>query len=285
MRPVIEKRKLGIRHVIYGVILVICVISVGIAIYMQFYRDANLKVVFGITTEDEAKQEYIDLKANFLNIFDNKIEIVQNYNGDVKKIREQEELVLVADEVKETTDNYSLDLKIPYFNIDSSITRTYNEQIRDTFAKKADSVVSLKGSDSLIIYNVKYKTYIYNDIISLVIMSELKEGENSQRIIIETYNYNLKENREISIQELLGLKSLNEKDVNDKIKKEIDEAQEQNIRLKEAGYNVNVRDSSAEIYKINNAKQFFIGKDGYLYVLYPYGNDDFTSQMDIVIFK
>lgn len=285
MRPVIEKRKLGIRHVIYCIILVVCVISLGIAIYMQFYRDANLEAVFGITTEDETKQEYTALKANFLNIFDNKIEIVQNYTGDVKKIRDQEELVLVADEVKETTDNYSLDLKIPYFNIDSSITRTYNEQIRDTFAKKADSIVSIKGSDSLIIYNVKYKTYIYNDIISLVIMSELKEGENSQRIIIETYNYNLKENREVSIQELLEIKSLNEKDTNDKIKKEIDESQEQNIRLKEAGYNVNVRDSSAENYKINNAEHFFIGKDGYLYVVYPYGNKEFTSQMDIVIFK
>ena len=28
-----------------------------------------------------------------------------------------------------------------------------------------------------------------------------------------------------------------------------------------------------------------LGKDGYLYIIYPYGNKEFTSQMDIVIFK
>ena len=44
------------------------------------------------------------------------------------------------------------------------------------------------NSSKNIIYNVKYKAYEQNNILSLIILSELKEGESSERIIIQTYN-------------------------------------------------------------------------------------------------
>ena len=51
------------------------------------------------------------------------------------------------------------------------------------------------------------------------------------------------------------------------------------------GYNTNVRDVNADKYKIENAEEFFIGEKGYLYVVYPYGNNEFTSEMDVIIFR
>ena len=39
------------------------------------------------------------------------------------------------------------------------------------------------------------------------------------------------------------------------------------------------------MYKISNAKNFLYGKDGMLYLIYAYGNDEDTSEKDIVIFK
>ena len=51
------------------------------------------------------------------------------------------------------------------------------------------------------------------------------------------------------------------------------------------GYAVNVRDSNCDEYKIENSQNFFIGEKGYLFVVYPYGNKEFTSEMDIIIFR
>ena len=36
MRPVIEKNKFEPRHVAYIIIIVICVIAIGVGVYMQF---------------------------------------------------------------------------------------------------------------------------------------------------------------------------------------------------------------------------------------------------------
>lgn len=39
-----------------------------------------------------------------------------------------------------------------------------------------------------------------------------------------------------------------------------------------------------KIYKIENTSTFFLDKDNYLYIIYAYGNNNFTSEMDIIIF-
>ncbi len=124
-----------------------------------------------------------------------------------------------------------------------------------------------------------------NNILSLVILSELKEGNSSERIIIQTYNYNLEDNEEVSISEILQKKNIDINYANNKIKQEVNSSQEQNIKLAELGYNVSVRDTNSDIYKVENVKEFFISENGYLYVVYAYGNDEFTSEVDVIIFK
>ena len=39
----------------------------------------------------------------------------------------------------------------------------------------------------------------------------------------------------------------------------------------------------AEIYNINNVTEYFIGKDNALYIIYAYGNENNTNEMDVVI--
>lgn len=282
MRPVIEKQKFEIRHLIYILIIIICIIAIGIAVYMQFFKDAKLGVIFGITKEQE-DEEYKNLKENFLNIFDNSLNIVENYTEDIEKIRKEED-ILLANNIQEQKENYTLDLKIPYFNINSNLARKFNQEIKSIFQDKSESIIS-STSDINIIYNVKYKAYINNNILSLVILSELKEGNSSERIIIQTYNYNLKDNKEITINEILQGKNIDINNANNQIKEEINSSQEQNIKLAELGYNVSVRDTNSDVYKIQNAKEFFVGDNGYLYVVYAYGNDEFTSEINVVIFR
>lgn len=283
MRPVVEEPKLGIRHIIYLIIIIICMISIGISVYLQFFQDAKLGVIFGITSAEE-DEEYIRLKENFLTIFNNSIDVVEAYTGDIHKIREEDDIIVLANNTQEQTDHYTLDLKIPYFNIDSDLARQYNQQIRSLFWEKSESVTSSTVDDH-ILYNVRYKAYVNANQLSLVILSELKEGDMSERIILQTYNYNLEQNKEITIEEILKNKNIEIKQANDKIREEIDASQEQNRKLAQLGYNVNVRDIESDTYKIENASEFFVGQNGYLYVVYPYGNNELTSEMDVVIFR
>ena len=44
------------------------------------------------------------------------------------------------------------------------------------------------------------------------------------------------------------------------------------------------RNLESDIYKVKNTENFFLTQDGYVYIVYAYGNTDDTNEMDIVIF-
>ena len=263
--------------------IIVCIIAIGIGVYMQFFKDEKLGVIFGISKEKE-DLELKDLQDNFFNIFTNNIEIINDYQGNVQKIKEDGDLVVLATNTQVQQEKYTMDLKIPYFNIKSDSAINLNQKIKNIFKDKSESVAN-STSDVNIIYNVKYKAYLNNNILSLAILSEFKEGDNNQRIIVLTYNYNLESNCEVSINDLVSNKNIDIKQANQHIKNTVDNSQKENLKLRDLGYPIDVRDSNSEEYKIENAKQFFQGQNGYLYVLYPYGNKEFTSEMDIVIIR
>jgi len=118
--------------------------------------------------------------------------------------------------------------------------------------------------------------------LSVAILSNFKEGDNAQRTIIKTYNYDLKNNKEVKLKDLIALKNLDESKVQEKIKSEISKAQENANKLADLGYNIFSRDVNNSMYKIENTTEYFM-KNGKLYIIYPYGNKNKTSEMDLVI--
>ena len=56
MRPVMEKRGFELRHVVYIIILIVCLIAIGIAVYMQFFKDEKIGLILGITKEQEDEE-------------------------------------------------------------------------------------------------------------------------------------------------------------------------------------------------------------------------------------
>ena len=44
------------------------------------------------------------------------------------------------------------------------------------------------------------------------------------------------------------------------------------------------REYTEEIYSIDKTTEFFIDSERNLYLVYPYGNKDYTSELDLVIF-
>ena len=91
-----------------------------------------------------------------------------------------------------------------------------------------------------------------------MIKSNLKEGSNAQRVIVETYNYDLRNNKEISLEEVLAIEYLDKNDVQNRIDTKIAQEQRQVEDLKELGYNIYNRDTSSEQYKVENSNYFYL---------------------------
>lgn len=270
------------RKLIFLMIIVLCLIAIGIALYYQYYREEKLGIIFGINTKEELKEEeYNELKANFNSIFDNKL--VNNSNGNYKKINENEDYVYCGYSNTEKSDNYTLNVNLPYINLNNNITYKYTTDINNIFKTKTEDIIA-KNLNNNEVFSVSYKAYIVQDILSLVIKAELKEGKNSQRVLIQTYNYNIKENKEETLRDFLDLKGVTESEANKKIKQEIEEKKKQNEQLSELGYNMYVREYDEKIYGISNTTEFFMDEKGNIYIVYPYGNKDYTSEVDLVIF-
>ena len=112
----------------------------------------------------------------------------------------------------------------------------------------------------------------------------MKEGNNPQRVIVQTYNYNLSTNEEVTFNQLLEIKGIKESTFENSVLNKVKESNEQAQTLKNLGYNVYIRDTSSDIYKLENTTNFILGENNYLYVIYPYGNSNYTDEMDVVVF-
>ena len=158
----------------------------------------------------------------------------------------------------------------------------FNTEIKDIFEKKAKSIINSQNNN--VIYTVDYSAYVSNNILSLVVRSTLKEGSNNpQRDIVQTYNYDLTNQKKITIDDMLELKGITKKEANQTIKQEIKTVQQKVEELGKLGYSVYARDYTSDMYSINNVTEFFMGENNVLYIIYAYGNLNNTSEMDVVV--
>ncbi len=266
----------------YIIIGLICIISILIAFYVQFYARIDIGRLLGGETVSQlgnkTEEQAAILKAEFDDIFTNRIE-----NGDGqenKKKDSNQPLVYTKLEKQESQLNhYEVEVYIPYINIDHKIIEKYNQEI-ETFIHKTESILASQNKNT--IYTVEYVANVQNDILSLMIRSNLKEGTSAQRVIIQTYNYDLRNNKEITLQEVLKIENLNEERIQEKIKHDITLEQKKVEDLKNLGYHVYPRDVNSEMYAIEKIKEYYVTNNT-LYIIYAYGNETFTSEMDLII--
>lgn len=262
--------------IIIGIILV-CSIAIAIGIYAQVTNSKITK-----TKEEKIEANYEDLKNNFDTIFTNTVNKegainVENANVNYDELIETKYNV---NEKKET--KYSIAAKIPLFKKETETTKKINQEIFNTFGGKIVDIITNSNTDT--IYNLGYVGYINDNILSLVIKCTLKEGTKAQRTIIQTYNYNIDEDRIVTLDEIMQKRNLDKEKVQNQITQEITKLSKQNASFANQGYNVYVRNPNDDIYKVENTPNFFLGKNKTLYLVYAYGNNDYTSETDLVIF-
>ena len=278
-KKVFKKRDLAI----YITIIAVCIISIVIAFYVQFYARINFGEWIGVQTEErygtKTQEEVENLKAEFEKLFNNQIENEEGQEN--KKIEKGQPLVYTqVEKIENKADSYDINIHIPYLNINNNKIEEYNQEIEDVFVNKMNDV--LESENKNIIYTVDYVANVQYDILSLMIRSNLKEGSSAQRVIIQTYNYDLRNNKEISLEEVLKIENMEQEKLQQEIRNEIKIEQDKVEDLKQLGYNIYNRDSTSDIYSIENSKQFYVTNDT-LYIIYPYGNESFTSEMDLII--
>ena len=275
-----EKEKISKKTItIYIIVAIICIIAIFVVIGVQVLGNDVIDNLFGINKlTKRTEQEEAELKANFENIFNNQIEEKENY--ETKKIDKNQKIVYTSYQKEEKNNGYELNVNIPYINIKNSTVQNFNKEIKDTFEKKSEEI--LQTTDKNNIFTVKYTANIENDILSLIIYSDLKQELSAQRTIIQTFNFNLENNKQLTLDETLNIYDINKNDVQNKINKDIQEEQRKSEELIELGYNVFSRDIKSEIYNIENIKEYFIYNNN-IYIIFAYGNDQMTSEMDLVI--
>ena len=280
-----EKKKQKQLKIFYIVIISICVIAILLAFIIQIVNENNI-----VSKGENNNTEISNLTANeisqnkekFYEIFENKVNYLENNAYKITKINQNEEIVYLGYKNNESKINdYELDVNIPYINIKDETIDQFNTQIKEIFETKAKSVLNTHNNN--IIYTVDYSVYVTNNILSVVIRSTLKEGNNPQRDIVQTYNYDLINHKKCTIEDMLQLKGITKKDAGQKIKDEIKTVQEKVQELAKLGYTVYSRDYTSDIYNVDNVTEYFMGKDKTIYIIYAYGNLNHTSEMDIVV--
>ena len=275
-----ESKKNKRLKIFYIGIISICVIAIILAIVVQIVKtnDASAVAKLPQLTENQKNQH----KDEFEKIFQNKVNYLENNSYKISKLSSDKEIVYIGYQNNESKLNdYDLKVNIPYININNDTIEGFNTQIKDIFEKKAKSIINTQNNN--VIYTVDYSAYISNNVLSLVVRSTLKEGTNPQRDIIQTYNYDLTNQKEYTIDDMLNAKGITKKEANQKIKEEIKQQQEKAEELEKIGYTTYKRDYTSDIYNINNATEYLMGEDNALYIIYAYGNENNTYEMDVVI--
>lgn len=270
--------KKPIRYVMYVVILIICITSICIAI---FNMETKLGKTENIVVGEEEDVEEISTLEKFKRLFDNNVHNMDSADKLVKKIDNQKPIVYESDFSEKQEGKYSIDVHLPTININSEVTNKYNSATQN-FANKVVKMKEQAQTLAYTIYETSFTGFVNNEILSVVILASLKQGDSAQRLFVETYNYNFATGKEVTISDIIENRGLDTTAINKKINSEIRKIQQSSESLVQTGYSVYKRNLQSEIYNIRNTSNFIQGPDGELYVIYAYGNTNNTSELDVV---
>lgn len=275
-----KKQKMPKRmKITYIVLICICALAISVAIGTQILGNDVVDNIFGLNKiTKRTEEEEAALKVNFESLLDNTLLDKGNYT--VQKNNQDKEIIYTEYSKQEKKDNHELDVNLPYINIKNEEVNKFNKEIKNSFEGKAEKVS--QNTDENILYTVKYKASIKENILSLIIYSDLKQSSSAQRVIVQTFNYDLSQNKTLTFEDAINEFKLKKNEIQTKINTDIQNEENKSEELIKLGYNVFSRDTKSDIYKVENISEYFIYNNN-IYVIFAYGNDKMTSEKDIVI--
>lgn len=276
--------------VIYILVGAFCVLAIVAGIYAQFFvkdEDKNNIILPNLNTTPDDQvvgKTAEEIKTQFTALFTNVLNKGEYDTSNIQKIVEQNDIVYSAYDIEDKKDNYEIDIHLPVMNIQGEVPASFNKITQEVFANKASEIMNSQ-STTKILYQIDYVSYINGDILSLIIRATLKEGDNPQRVIVQTYNYNLATMQKVSFEDVLSYRNLVQSEVQTKIQNTVQKAKEEAEILVQSGYTVYNRDLNDSMYQFSNIANYFLGPNGDLYIVFAYGNGHYTAEMDIVLYE
>lgn len=277
-------------YIIYTVISIICVIAIALGVYYEVFIK-NDDIVYtpqntvANNTMDEETDNPEQIREEFNSLFTNTINFQNNRVQNITKTDESKEIVYAAYNIKQEVEGkYNFNLNIPMVNITGEVPQEFNTITQQVFLNKANEI--MENAKEYTIYNIDYIAYINENILSVAIKSSLKEGNGIQRVMVQTYNYNLETGEQVTLNDVLNIKEIKTAQVNKKIEEQVEKASKEAEALSQAlgqiGQTIYKRDLNSAIYITDNVRNFLYGKNGKVYIIYAYGNSSATSEMDII---
>lgn len=265
-----------------------CVLALIAGIYAQFFvgssNNNNIQNPDNSINNEIKPKTQEEIKSQLNSLFTNEI-ISNDYDEtNLQKRDASKGIVYSAYDIQKQEGNYELDVHLPVINIKDSVATDFNKMTQSIFSNKASDILNNKYTEK-VIYSVDYISYVNDNILSLVIKSTLKQGNNPQRVIIQAYNYNLETGEKVQLVDVLAKRNIIQSDCQNKIHEIVTKAQEEAQVLVQSGYTVYNRNLSDSMYQISNISTFFLGKNEELYIIFAYGNQNFTSEMDVVLYE
>lgn len=285
MRRFVSKLTGKNKVIFFVVLFLICVLAICIAIYGQFfykYSDTDpLMLGIRIGTK-KTNEEYAAMKASFDTLFTNDLRTnVEEIK--ISKIDTTQSAVYSYYKIKNEDENYyNVDVKIPAFNINTEAAKDLNGQITERFYNRANTI--MRQASGFTNYTVDYAAFVNNGVVSIVIREKIKEEGKAETVRIATYNYSIPEKKAIDLADLIRLKETSESAVQTAIDTAIKTAADNAEALAQEFGTSLKRNPDDKMYKVANADTYFLTDEGYVYIVYDYGEKQNTNEIDIVIF-
>ena len=269
------------RYCIYALIVAFCIIAIIVGVNAQFFSTKESDEVPEINVSNVVSvNEELDISNKFMQLFDNKLPQFKDYpnieKGDLSKnylyIYSENPQLPNGPYTKKLDGKYDIVAYLPVFNINSDVTNSFNNITINYFVKMMNDVV-LNGTINTNL-TISFAANVNDNILSVAIIAKLKEGDKPQRIMIQGYNYDLANNKEVKVADVLAKKNVDMATANSKIEKVV----------KSADNTLYKRELTNPIYSIDKVTNFILGRNGELYIIYAYGNQAnvYLSEMDIV---
>ena len=269
------------RYCIYALIVAFCIIAIIVGVNAQFFSTKESDEVPDINVSNVVSvNEEIDISNKFMQLFDNKLPQFKDYpnieKGDLSKnylyIYSENPQLPNGPYTKKLDGKYDIVAYLSVFNINSDVTNGFNNITINYFVKMMNDIV-VNGTTNTNL-TISFAANVNDNILSVAIIAKLKEGDKPQRIMIQGYNYDLANNKEVKVADVLAKKNVDMATANSKIEKVV----------KSADNTLYKRELTNPIYSIDKVTNFILGRNGELYIIYAYGNQAnvYSSEMDIV---
>lgn len=284
------------RKKLYIGIIAICVFSiiVGLVSEVGLLNGGGKKPNQSSNTTNDGGTIYNPEPDEFFDEMYNNATTKDDINFDeskFKKMRGAEPLVWEFYFKDVANEKFNVVTRIPCINLsvkqdNGENIKEINQSIQDTFCAIVNKITKGQYSEN-VIYSGDYAGFIYDNQLSLVIRSKMKVGNNTQDMIVKTYNIDLNTLKNLNLEEELSKRGYSVEKAEGIIKDAIKAKNKYAEDLKSSNLTPYERNVNSDMYKIENTTEFFITNKGDLYVVYSYGNSDSqdTTEKDVIKFE